>query len=221
MRLKVIFAFTLLVINFAWTVSSPAETSTDPRTLTFPPIQFKPLKAERVVLSNGMVLYLLEDHELPLIKIGAMIKAGSMYESPDKIGLAGLTGSVMRTGGTRRMNGDELDETLEFLAADVNSNIGLDAGFLSLDVLAKDFDQGLELFSEILRYPAFDGKKLDLAKKQAIEGIRRRNDSPASIANREFLKLVYGPTHPYSREMTVKTVSSVNREDLVAFHKKY
>jgi predicted Zn-dependent peptidase len=150
-----------------------------------------------------------------------MIKTGSIYEPPDKIGLASLTGSVMRTGGTRRMNGDEVDESLEFLAADVSSRIGLDAGFLSLDVLTKDFDQGFKLFSEILRYPAFDEKKLDLAKKQAIEGIRRKNDSPAGIASREFLKLVYGPTHPYAREMTIKAISSINREDLVVFHKKY
>ncbi len=221
MRLKIIFALTIIAVNFASIVPSPAETNTDPRTMVFPTIQFQPPKAERVVLGNGMVLYLLEDHELPLIKIEAMIKTGSMYEPPNKIGLAGLAGSLMRTGGTRRMNGDAVDEALEFLAADISSRIGLDAGFLSLDVLAKDFDQGFELFSEILRYPAFDEKKLDLARKQTIEGIRRRNDSPASIASREFLKLVYGPAHPYAREATVKTVSFINREDLVAFHQKY
>jgi predicted Zn-dependent peptidase len=237
MRTRSVFISALLILNFAVVTSLWAQTGSEDqappgpavmkrnghpaRTLTFPPVQFKPLKAERVVLSNGVVLYLLEDHELPLIKIGAMIKAGGMYEPPDKIGLAGLTGSVMRTGGTRRMSGDEVDEALEFLAAEISSNIGLDAGSLFLDVLAKDFDQGLELFSEILRYPAFDEKKLDLAKKQAIEGIRRRNDSPAAIASREFLKLVYGPTHPYARETTAKTVSSVDREDLVAFHQKY
>jgi predicted Zn-dependent peptidase len=224
MRPKVISLFALIAVNFVWIAASLAQTAqvnADPRSMTFPPLQFQPPKAERVVLDNGMVLYLLEDHELPLIRIETRIKTGSRYEPSDKIGLAGFTGSVMRTGGTRRMNGDEVDETLEFLAAEVSSGIGLDAGFLSLDVLAKDFDQGFELFSEILRHPAFDEKKLDLAKKQAIEGIRRKNDSPAGIASREFLKLVYGPTHPYAREETVKTVSSIHREDLVAFHQKY
>ncbi|MCI0526145.1 MAG: insulinase family protein, partial [Nitrospira sp.] len=223
MRAKSVLILSLFILNFVSVASlwSQVPTANNPRTMTFSPIQFQPPKTERVVLDNGMVLYLLEDHELPLIKIEALIKSGSMYEPPDKIGLAGLTGSVMRTGGTRRMNGDQVDGILEFLAADINSSIGLDAGFLSLNVLAKDFDQGFELFLEILRYPAFDEKKLDLAKKQAIEGIRRRNDSPSSIASREFLKLVYGPTHPYAREVTVKTVSSVNRGDLVDFHQKY
>jgi predicted Zn-dependent peptidase len=211
----------LTVVKLTLVLSSPVQAAEDPRAMTFPSIQFHPPRAERVTLSNGMVLYLLEDHELPLIRIEAMIKTGRIYEPSDKVGLAGLTGTVMRTGGTRRMSGDELDETLELLAAEVESGIGLDSGFVSLDVLAKDFERGLELFSEILRNPAFDEKKLDLAKKQAMEGIRRRNDSPSSIASREFLKLVYGPKHPYARETTLQTISSITREDLVAFHQKY
>ena len=211
----------LIVVHLTFLVSTLAQAAEDPKTMTFPSIQFHPPKAERVTLSNGMVLYLLEDHELPLIRIEAMVKTGSLYEPFDKVGLAGLTGTVMRTGGTHQMSGDELDETLELLAAEVESGIGLDAGSVSLDVLAKDFERGLELFSEILKNPAFDEKKLDLAKKQVMEGIRRRNDSPSSIASREFLKLLYGSKHPYARETTLQTISSITREDLVAFHQKY
>lgn len=225
MRSKPVYAsfLPLLILVLAFRNAAQAQDVVlpDPRTMTFPPVQFQPPKAERVVLSNGMVLYLLEDHELPLIRIEAMLRTGSIYEPADKIGLAGLTGTVMRTGGTRRMTGDELDEELEFLAAEMTTSIGLDAGFASLDVLTRDFDRGLELFSEVLRYPVFDEKKLDLAKKQAIEAIRRKNDSPSGIASREFRKLLYGPAHPYAREATIQTVSAVTREDLVAFHQKY
>lgn len=221
MKARVIFLTLLTLITLNFTAPGSLQATEDPRTMTFPPVEFHPAKAERVVLSNGMVVYLLEDHELPLIRIEAMIRTGSLYEPPDKIGLAGLTGAVMRTGGTRRMEGDQIDEELEYLAAEVGSRIGLDAGLASLDVLAKDFDRGLNLFSEILRYPAFDAKKLDLAKKQAIEGIRRKNDSPAGIASREFLKLIYGPKNPYARETTMQGISSITREDVVAFHRRY
>lgn len=190
----------------------------DPRTMVFPPVEFHPPKAERVALENGMVLYLLEDHELPLIYIGGMIRTGRVYDPADKIGLAGLTGAVMRSGGTPSVSGDALDDELEFMAASMGSGIGSSSGFASLDVLKKDFDRGLALFADMLMHPAFPQDKLDLAKQQVLEGIRRRNDNPAGIAGRQFAKLVYGPDHPLARESSVETIGRITRDDLVSFH---
>lgn len=193
----------------------------DPRTMTFPPVEFHPPQAERVVLDSGMVLYLLEDHELPLVYIQAMIRTGSIYEPSDKIGLAGLTGMVMRSGGTPSVSGDALDDELEFMAAEMSSGIGPDAGFASLDLLKKDFDRGLTLFADMLIHPAFPQNKLDLAKRQALEGIRRRNDNPGGIAGRQFAKRVYGADHPLARESTFETIGRITRDDLIAFHSVY
>ena len=195
-----------------------ASLAAGPRTMVFSPVEFHPPKAERVALENGMVLYLLEDHELPRVQIGAMIRTGSVYEPADKIGLAGLTGAVMRTGGTASMSGDALDDELEFMAAELGSSIGPDAGIASLDILTKDLDRGLTLFAEMLMHPAFAQDKLDLAKQQALEAIRRRNDNPAGIASRQFRKRVYGEDHPLARESTVETIGRITRDDLVAFH---
>ena len=207
-------AFVFLIFS----VSSSFAAS--PRTMVFSPVEFHPPKAERAVLENGMVLYLLEDHELPLVQINAMIRTGSVYEPADKIGLAGLTGAVMRTGGTASMSGDALDEELEFMAAELGSSIGPDAGIASLDILAKDLDRGLTLFADMLMHPAFPQDKLDLAKQQALESIRRRNDNPAGIASRQFRKRVYGEDHPLARESTVETIGRITRADLVAFHSR-
>ena len=190
----------------------------DPRTMVFPPVSFHPPKAERVALENGMVLYLLEDHELPRVQIQAMIRTGGVYEPSDRIGLAGLTGIVMRSGGTASISGDALDEELEFMAASLGSSIGPDAGVASLDVLKKDLDRGVALFADMLMHPAFPQDKLDLAKRQALEAIRRRNDNPAGIAGRRFTQLVYGADHPLARESTVETIGRITRDDLVAFH---
>jgi zinc protease len=71
----------------------------DPRKMTFAPVEFSPPDPERVVLDNGMVVYLLEDHELPLITITASMRTGGWLDPADKVGLAAMTGSVMRTGG--------------------------------------------------------------------------------------------------------------------------
>lgn len=201
--------------------ASPPEPSADPRMMRFPVAPFDPPKAERMVLPNGMILYLLEDHELPIVTVSAMIRTGSLYEPAAKIGLAGLTGTVMRTGGAGSRTGDEVDQELEFVGAELGSGIGLDAGSASLNVLTKDLPRGLALFADMLRRPAFESARVDLAKRQALEAIRRRNDQPASIASREFNKLLYGPDHPYARESTDATIRAIDREDLVAFHRRY
>jgi zinc protease len=214
-RLYVLLTLFLTIVTFA------CAHVQDPRRMNFPPIDFHPPEAERRVLDNGMVLYLLEDHELPLVDISAMIRTGSIYEPSDKIGLAGLTGHLMRTGGAGSLTGDQLDEELEFMAADIGSGVGEDSGFASLSVLKKDFDRGLRLFADVLMHPRFAEDKLALAKQQTIEGIRRRNDNPHGIASREFRKLLYGPTSPFAYEATIKTVHNIQREDIVAFHEKY
>lgn len=217
--LAVLFFMTSLSPVFAATL--PATELPDPRTMNFPAPAFTPPKAERQVLSNGMILYLMEDHELPIIRVEAMVKTGSIYEPAEKIGLAGITGGVMRTGGTRSHTGNEVDELTDQLAIDLSVGIGSDAGGAGLDVLKKDFDQGLALFADVLMNPVFEEEKLQIAKNNAIEMIRRRNDRPSSIAGREFNKQIYGADNPYGREATEGTVRSIARADLIAFHEKY
>lgn len=193
----------------------------DPRTMTFPPVEYHPPKAERVVFENGMTAYLLPDHELPLVRIHAFIRTGSVYEPADKVGLADLTGTVMRSGGSRLISGDELDEELEFMAANIGSMIGADAGFASLDVMARDLNRGLELFADMLMHPAFPRDKLELAKREILEQIRRRNDNPPGIANRAFMKLIYGEEHPLARESTPASIEGISTRDLSDFHAAY
>lgn len=222
MKERMIFIVLLCSLSLLYPIDATAEpTPSDPRTMTFDPIVFQPPKAERLVLSNGMTLYLLEDHELPLINLQAMIRTGDIYEPADKIGLASITGSVMRSGGTRNHRGDEIDEMLDQIAAHLSVGIGTTSGSASLDTLKKDFAIGLDLLSDILMHPAFEEDKLTIAKNRALEGIRRRNDRPSSIASREFWKQLYGKDNPYARESTEETINSISQADLFAFHKKY
>lgn len=192
----------------------------DPRTMTFAPVEFSPPEPERVVLDNGMVVYLLEDHELPLIALTATIRAGSWLDPADKIGLAALTGSVMRTGGGGGLSAEQVDEELEQFAGEISIGIGRQSGSASLDVLSKDFTRGLRIFAGLVRTPAFEPARVELAKLQAVEGIRRRQDNPGSVVGREFVKMLYGADHPTARESTIDSVRRVNRDDLIAFHRE-
>ncbi|MBK5281495.1 MAG: insulinase family protein [Nitrospiraceae bacterium] len=192
----------------------------DPRQMTFKPVEFTPPEPARVVLENGMVVYLLEDHELPLISMTATMRTGSWLDPADKIGLASLTGSIMRTGGGGGLSSEKVDEELEQFAGDVGISIGRQSGSASLDVLSKDLKRGLQIFAGLIRTPAFEPARVELAKLQAIEGIRRRQDNPGSIVGREFVKLLYGADHPTARESTIGSITRLTRDDLVAFHRK-
>ncbi|MDF0665171.1 MAG: pitrilysin family protein [Nitrospira sp.] len=198
---------------------SADSTVSDPRTMTFKPVEFSPPEPERVVLHNGMVLYLLEDHELPLVTITATMRTGSWLDPSDKIGLAGMTGAVMRTGGGGGLSAEQVDAELEQFAVDVSIGIGRQSGSASLDVLSKDVNRGLEIFAGLLRAPAFEPSRVELARLQAMEGIRRRQDNPGSVVSREFAKMLYGSDHPSARESSVDSIKHITRDDLVTFHR--
>ena len=220
-RWSAILCSTIIAMTFpALTAGAGNLALGDPRTMTFEPVEFSPPEPERVVLDNGMVVYLLEDHELPLISLSATIRTGSWLDPADKIGLAGLTGMVMRTGGGGGLTAEQVDEELEQFAGDLGISIGRQAGGASLDVLSKDLRRGLHIFAGLLRKPAFEPARVELAKLQAIEGIRRRQDSPGSIVSREFVKQLYGPDHPTARESTIESITRITRDDLVAFHQR-
>ena len=197
-----------------------APKATDPRTLTYAPLTFNIPKSDRVQLANGMVVYLLEDHELPLVNMTAYVRTGSIYEPAGKVGLAGLTGAVMRSGGTVSLPPEKLDSELEFMASSIESSIGADAGSVSLATLTRNLDRTLELFAQVLRQPAFREDRVALAKKQAIEGLRRQNDDPKGVADRELRKDLYAG-HPLGRYPTIASVEKVTRDDMVAFHRRF
>lgn len=178
-------------------------------------------EVERVTLDNGIRLYLLEDKSLPVFDISVRINCGSHLEPEDKIGLADICGTVMRTGGTAKWTGDEIDELLEGVGASVETYIGTLSGGAKVNVLSEYTDLGLEVLSEVLRRPVFDEDKIELAKVQERSAIARRNDDPQEITFREYRKIIYGANSPYARHSEYATINAITRDDLVAFHKAY
>jgi zinc protease len=174
-----------------------------------------------VTLPNGMKLYLLEDHELPLVHGAARIRTGNLFDPPDKVGLATMTGMVLRTGGTRARTGDQLDVELESVAASVESNIDETLGSVTFSCLKDNLDEVLTAFHDLLTQPEFRQDKLDLARTELSGGIARRNDEPAGIAEREFTNLVYGKNTPYGWDYEYDTVNRVSRADLISFYQRY
>jgi zinc protease len=187
-----------------------------------PPLHaFTPQQPQRLVLPNGLVIFLQEDHELPLISASLRIRGGSREEPADKVGLVSLYGQTWRTGGTRTRSGDELDDFLEARGARVETGGGIDSTYVGFNCLKDDFADVLPVFMELLRTPEFRNDKLELAKRQLNTSIARRNDEPSEIAYREHRRVGYGSDSPYARIPEYATVAAVTREDLLAWHARY
>ena len=187
-----------------------------------PPLPpFHPQQPKRVQLANGMVIFLQEDHELPTIDATMRIRGGSLLEPPAKTGLVDIYGDVWRTGGTKTLTGDQLDDFLEARAAKVETDGGLDSTSISFSCLKGDFEDVFKLYLDVLRNPAFREDKLALTKRQMNTGISRRNDNIGEIAGRESTKLAYGVDNPYSRVPEYWTVAAVTADDLAQWHAKF
>ncbi len=193
----------------------------DHKQIQKPPLPaFKPQQPKRVALPNGMVIFLQEDHELPLIDGIAHVRGGSREEPAEKVGLTSIYGQAWRTGGTKTRTGDELDEFLESRAARVEASGDADSTNLSFSTLKGDFDAVFEVFLDVLRSPEFREDKIELAKTQENTAISRRNDSFTGISSREGAKLAYGAANPYARHTEYASVAAVKRDDLLNWHKE-
>jgi len=190
-------ALSILSLAVALALLAPAlnamTTEYDPSKIVYPPASKLNIPIpEKFVLPNGLKMLLIEDHRLPLIEMSVLIKVSSYYDPADKASLASLTGTVMRTGGSIKMSGDEIDLKLEKVAAIVETYIGDDSGGAYLNCLKENLDASLGILADILITPRFDPEKIDLAKVEMKSEISRRNDDVGGITSREFQRLLWG-----------------------------
>ncbi|MBU1184101.1 MAG: insulinase family protein [Proteobacteria bacterium] len=216
------FLFCLCFVHFSpvTTLAAAPPALTDPDRIRYKPLSFHPPIADRIILKNGLVVYLLENGELPLLKIRVVVRTGSIYDPPGKEGLAELTATMMETGGIAGMTGNSVDETLESMAALLQTSINRDYGTFSLSLLKNDLEKGLDIFSRILMQPVFEQDKLTLAKGLKIEELRRILDDPQKLAFREFGRLMYEDPQ-WGRVATRESISRLQRDDLIRTHELF
>ncbi len=225
--MKKIIIFAVLASFVALSASAFAQQSEGSKTIS--EFKYKDIKwtvpevgkeVQREVLDNGIILYMMEDHSLPLFNISAMYRCGEAYETTAMMAIPDFTGSIMRSGGTTNIDADSLNAILELIGGSVETWIGNEDGGGRVSVLTKDSERGIKLFADVLRNPAFPEDKIDLKKSQYKNNIKRRNDRPASILSREWYNVIYGD-HPHGRYVEWAYVKDITRDDLVAYHEKY
>ncbi len=215
------FVFSLFTFHFS--LFTLAETPTDwplPSDMTFAPIDFTPLEPTRVELPNGITLYIAEDRSLPLISGAAFFKASSLYDPADKVGLSELTAIMLREGGAGELSPNDMDIKLETLAASIEASANPNFASVGFSSLTETIDEVLPLWIDTMQRPNFDERRLEVEKGGILEGIRRENDDPSTIASREFFaRLAEG--HPAGYYATEATITAITKDDLMAFHDSY
>lgn len=212
MRRLLLTAFVLLCAVSAQAVP--------PANMESPPLQYNMPKPERIVLPNGVVVYLLEDRDLPLVDVQIRLRGGRLYEPTHKAGLSTVFVRAWRSGGTTKRSPNDFNTAIDDMAAELAISDEGDTISIELSTLARDWRKGLNLLVELLRTPAFREEQVRLTKERIAEEIRRRNDDIGGIAAREFAGFVYGTDHPLGRLPTTQTVGRIARADLVEWHRK-
>jgi zinc protease len=181
---------------------------------------YEPPQPARFQLSNGMKVLLLENHETPLVSVTALIRAGSVFDPPDRAGLAALAGALLRSGGVNRRTPERLDADLEALGTTIESNISETSGIVTMSSLKETLGESLALFRAVLAEPSFRQDRIDLQRAAAINAIGRRNDDPAAL-DYEFRARIYGHESARARRPEYSTIGRITRGDITTFYRRY
>ena len=216
---RTIIAILALAIVGAGLVLAQAQKPSD---LTFPALKYEPPSPKdfRVVYAGGLRAYVQEDKSLPLFNITAIVNCGDFYVPKDKTGLGTVLGDQLIKGGTATREGSAIEDRIDFLGGSLNFMVSDRTAMLTLSVLSKDLDEGLTLFFDVLRHPAFREEPLKLAKARFIEQLRQVNDQPSTVLSREYDRLLYGD-NAVTWQPTKATYEGITAADLKAFHAKY
>ena len=179
------------------------------------------LTPKRSVLQNGMVLLTSEERALPMVTLNLLIKAGSRYDPQGREGLANLTARLL-TYGTSGRTALQISEEIDFIGAGLSAGCGEELATVSLTVLKKDLDIGLNILADILTASVFPPEEIDRQKQSVIASIRARDEEPGAIAETKFLEALF-PRSPYGRpvEGTKETVQRIERTELLRFYKQF
>lgn len=210
----------ILPLIFVLLLTGCLPATPQPGQLVYPELVFHLPQVEKLVLPNGIRLYLKQDRELPLVQLTAMVGSGAITTPADKTGLAELFGNVWRTGGAGERTPEALDEQLDRLAADLSASLGPYTAQLDMSLRSTDLAEGFNLLADVLRRPNFSKERLELARRQAQEQVRRQNDNPGAVAQRLLMAALYND-HYLGRTPDEKTLAAISRDDLVAFHQAH
>jgi predicted Zn-dependent peptidase len=181
---------------------------------------FKLPHYEKLVLQNGLTIYLMEQHEVPMINVSVVVPAGAIYDKPQQSGLAMMTASSLMNGTTKTTK-NKLEEELDFVGASVNTFASKESAGLSAKFASKDGNKVLGIIRDVLMTPLFDEKEFEKEKRLSLAQLEQARESPRNVIGEYFDQASYG-THVYANPENgrISTVATLTVADAKAFYKK-
>jgi zinc protease len=211
-----------LMPTLAASGQSPAPIPRHPSELDFPAAVWTPpsASAARVELPGGPVVYVVADHSLPLFDLVAAARIGSFLDPAQRPGLSTVATELLARGGTASLEPDRFDAEVERLGGRVAARSTPTSSALGIDGPSWAADELIDLFLDLLAAPGFDEERLEDLTDNLREGMRRRNDDPLAVLEREWERLLYGSDHFSTRALTPAALDRLGRGDLLAFHRR-
>ncbi len=184
--------------------------------LKFPALNsFQLPGVQKAQTPQGIKLRLIKDDRLPFVNLTILLKGGSVYDPSTKVGLADVTASLLRIGGTKELNAEGLEKLLDSQGITISISSTGDYFQISLNCLKENFDSALAILSKMLQQPAFDQEKLEEIKSQQSSSIARRNDNPSGIMIREIARLIYGVDSPLAAVQEYEHLDNIATDDIM------
>jgi predicted Zn-dependent peptidase len=215
---RLIAAFVVLVAAAGSTPSAQAPDRSRPPALgpapqlTLPPIQKR-------ALSNGLAVWIVEAHKVPLVQVNLLIQAGSADDPAGKFGVASLTAAMLDEGAGQRTSLQIADD-IEFLGADLGTSSSFDASAVRLNVPSARLAAALPIMADVALRPTFPQAELDRLRQERLTALVQARDDAAQVAPLAFARVVFGGTHRYGTAAmgTPSTLKAFTTMDLRAFH---
>ena len=171
---------------------------------------------EKHILDNGLTLYLMEQHEVPLIYVSAIFPAGAVWDE-NKSGLAAFTADALLLG-TKNYSKKQIEETFDFLGADISTSAGAEGAVITMSLKKSDLPKLLPIFADIITNPTFPPKEFDKRKKRWLVELEQAKESPGRVIWSYFNKFIFG-SNAYGNPVNgiKSSIKGLTRDDLLGF----
>jgi predicted Zn-dependent peptidase len=192
------------------------DRSAKPAAGATPPVETP--KIEKSTLKNGLAVWVVQRHELPLITATLQIRSGSAMDGAHP-GVAAMTAALLDEGTAKR-SAIDFAVALDMLGANLSATAGAEQSSVSLQTLSKNLDAALDLMGEMVVQPAFKAEEIERERKSRLQSLKQQKDVATAIADKVFNLVAYGEDHPYGRPApgTLTSVGAITRDDIVAFY---
>ena len=178
-------------------------------------------KIEKTTLKNGLAVWLVERHELPVVNATLYVRGGSAVDG-DRPGIASMTAGLLDEGTAKRTAMD-FTVALDLLGANFSATAGAEQTAVALATLSKHLDAALGLMGETVVQPAFKAEEVERERKARLQNLKQQKDVATLTADKVFNLVVYGEDHPYGHPAsgTQASVAAITRDDIVSFYDRY